>query len=742
MMDFVDEKSPPQKGEFEYKRSTLHDYGKIFSREKISKYSIKIKSILDNIYNDTTNKIGEGIVLVYSQYIDSGLVPMALALEEMGFTRYGDNAKPLFKTKPSEGVDVRTMKVPEDKKKYMPARYAMITGDPRLSPNNDFEIKGLTGEDNQEGHKIKVVLISKAGSEGIDLKFIRQVHILEPWYNMNRIEQIIGRAVRNFSHKDLPFEKRNVEIFMYGTILGNNEEEAADLYVYRVAEYKAIQMGKVSRVLKETAVDCIINHDQTHFTQEILSSRLKEKITQILSNGTTLHDFQIGDSPYSPACDYMAHCSYSCKPDKEIDETQLNEDTYNEAFIIVNSEKILQKIRLLMKEHFFYKKDVLLKAIRTPKEYPYVQIYSALTQLIEDENEFITDKYERNGRLVNIGDYYLFQPLELHNKQLSIFDRSVPIDYKHEMIQFKINQEIAKPVIDKRNIQAIQMDEEVIEGQTEEQGKKIMEEMKIQFEISKEFTKEKKVPRGDDNWYKHCGIVMKKMAKEYPESSKYLIEMLVAHMMELLLYQEKIDVMNYLYSLNTIASGTFLWFAKEYFEKNTIVTPHFKAMILYQWKERQIMILDDKNQWILAEPEDERELANSKETKQLLQFKQEDYNTIVGFLGYEKNNNYLIFKTKDLSSKRDTGARCDEAGKEKTMKKINDILGETKYTPESTKAHKDADGNIVSESIGHNELCVLQEFLLRLFDKIQKNEKKWFLTPELALYFKLYTVNK
>jgi hypothetical protein len=39
---------------------------------------------------------------------------------------------------------------------------------------------------------------------------------------MNRIEQIIGRAVRNFSHKDLPFEKRNVEIFMYGTILGNN----------------------------------------------------------------------------------------------------------------------------------------------------------------------------------------------------------------------------------------------------------------------------------------------------------------------------------------------------------------------------------------------------------------------------------------------------------------------------------------------------------------------------------------
>ena len=190
------------------------------------------------------------------------------------------------------------MKTPEDKKNFMPARYAMITGETRLSPNNDYEVKGLTDDANKDGHKVKVVLISKAGSEGIDLKFIRQVHILEPWYNMNRIEQIIGRAVRNLSHKDLPFEKRNVEIFMHGTILGNNQEEAADLYVYRVAEYKAIQIGKVTRVLKETAVDCIINHDQTNFTQKILNENLKEPITQKLSTGEVLKDFKIGDAPF------------------------------------------------------------------------------------------------------------------------------------------------------------------------------------------------------------------------------------------------------------------------------------------------------------------------------------------------------------------------------------------------------------------------------------------------------------
>ena len=737
MMNYIDEKSPPVKGDFEYKKSTLDSYGKIFSRQEIGKYSSKIKSILDNIVNPENNKVSDGVILIYSQYIDSGLIPMALALEEMGFTRYGQNVKPLFKNKPSEVVDVRTMEPPEDKKNFMPARYAMITGETRLSPNNDFEVKGLTGEDNKDGNKIKVVLISKAGSEGIDFKFIRQVHILEPWYNMNRIEQIIGRAVRNFSHKDLPFEKRNVEIFMYGTILGDNKEEAADLYVYRVAEYKAIQIGKVTRVLKETAVDCIINHEQTNFTQENISKQLKAPIKQILSNGMELDNFKIGDAPFSPACDYMAQCNYDCRPDKDVDIKDLNKDTYNENFIVVNSEKILQRIRMLMKESYFYKKDVLIRSIRTPKEYPYVQIYSALTQLIEDENEFITDKYGRNGRLVNIGDYYLFQPVELRDKNASIFDRSTPIDYKHEMINFEIKQNIVKPVIDKRNLNKIVIEEE---EESFPEGNRLIDEMKVNFDISRDFTKQTKVPRGDDNWYKHCGIVMRKMSKEYPESKEYIINYLVAHMIELLLFDEKLEVMNYLYSLEHIKKGTFEWLAKEYFEMNSITTRNFTAFIMYKLNKRMIMILNKSNKWVEAEPEDQREIASSKEAKEYLTMKPEDYNRIVGFIGYEKSNRYLVFKTKDMLSKRDTGARCDEAGKVKTLQKLNEIVGETKYTNENTKAEKDEDGNIIREAVGHVELCVLQEFILRFFNTIKRDDKKWFLTPEMAIWHKLYTV--
>jgi superfamily II DNA or RNA helicase len=733
VMNFIDEKSPPQKGNFEYKKSTIDNYGKIFSRDLIGNYSIKIKSILDNILNPENNKVSEGIILIYSQYIDGGLIPMALALEEMGFTRYGVNSKPLFKNKPTEIIDVRTMKKPGDKKNFLPARYSMITGDPRLSPDNDYEIKGLTNEDNKDGNKVKVVLISKAGSEGVDFKYIRQVHILEPWYNMNRIEQIIGRAVRNFSHKDLPFEKRNVQIFMYGTILENNNEESADLYVYRVAEYKAIQIGKVSRVLKETAVDCIVNHEQTNFTQEIMSENLNVPIKQELSDGLILNDFKIGDAPFSPSCDYMATCNYSCRPDAKIDENNLNEDTYNESFILMNSEKILQKIRMLMKENFFYKKDILLTAIRTPKEYPYIQIFAALTQLIEDKNEFITDKYGRNGRLVNIGEYYLFQPLEITDKNISIFDRSVPIDYKNNSIEFEFKEDIVKEK--NKIIDNIQPDTDNVKG------KNLLDEMSLNLNISKEYTNQTKVPRGDDNWYKHCGIVMRKMSKEYPECKEFLLDYLVAHMIELLLYNDKLELMNYVYSLNKITQGTIEWYVKDYFEKNSILTDNFNAFVMYNLNKRIIVILNENNKWVEAEPEDEREIAMSKDAKKFLNIPIDNFNKIIGFIGYEKNNKYLIFKTKDMTSKRDTGARCDEAGKDKTLQKLNVILGETKYTNENTKILKDKDGNVIREAIGHIELCVLQEFILRFFNTIKKDNKIWFIKPELALWYKIYSIN-
>ena len=201
--------------------------------------------------------------------------------------------------------------------------------------------------------------------------------------------------------------------------------------------------------------------------------------------------------------------------------------------------------------------------------------------------------------------------------------------------------------------------------------------------------------------------------------------------------------MNHLYSLESISQDSFERYAKNYFEKNTISTKDFTAFITYKLNKRMIMILNNKNKWVEASPEDQREIASSKETKEFLAFNVTDYNTIVGFIGYEKGNKDLAFKTKNMTSKRDTGARCDQATKNKNLAKLNEIIGESKYTIDSTKAIKDEDGNVIQEAMGNVELCVLEEFILRFFNEYPENGrdgKKWFLTPEMAIWHKLYTI--
>ena len=69
------------------------------------------------------------------------------------------------------------------------------------------------------GEIIKILMITASGAEGINLKNTRFVHIVEPYWHMVRIEQVIGRARRICSHEELPVELRNIKVFLYLSIL-------------------------------------------------------------------------------------------------------------------------------------------------------------------------------------------------------------------------------------------------------------------------------------------------------------------------------------------------------------------------------------------------------------------------------------------------------------------------------------------------------------------------------------------
>jgi hypothetical protein len=404
-------------------------------------------------------KSSEGIVLIYSQYIDGGVVPMALALEEMGLSRYSHGLqgrhRHLFKKAPCPAIDALEMKPrPEiaDPASFQPAQYIMITGDKGLSPSNTEDVKYATNRDNVNGAKVKVIIISKAGSEGLDFKTIRQIHILEPWFNMNRIEQIIGRGVRNLSHCALPFPKRNVQIYLHATVIDGSEEEAADLYLYRLAEKKAVQIGKVTRLLKESAADCILNIGQTNFTATKLSAlaanqnirlQLSTKLDSDSSSSSVPRevDFQIGDLEGSELCDYMS-CDFQCKPRLTKEHRSNLEEhassSYTESNVESNMYYIIGRIKDLYREHHAYTLDQIRSAINAVRIYPIAQIYFVLSRFVKNRNMVLFDKFGRFGYLINRGKFYEFQPIEITDERVSIYERSVPVEYKRGNILLEL----------------------------------------------------------------------------------------------------------------------------------------------------------------------------------------------------------------------------------------------------------------------------------------------------------------
>jgi len=71
---------------------------------------------------------------------------------------------------------------------------------------------------------------------------------------MSRVLQIIGRAIRFCSHKDLPKMQRNVEVYLY--LATRQKENTIDQYIWSLAKEKNKLIEQFEISLKESAVDC------------------------------------------------------------------------------------------------------------------------------------------------------------------------------------------------------------------------------------------------------------------------------------------------------------------------------------------------------------------------------------------------------------------------------------------------------------------------------------------------------
>ena len=218
-------------------RSYKYNGEQFLAPSKVSLYSSKFGLIMSTIQST------KGIVFVYSNVVESGAQLFAMCLEEHGFEPYSGN-RLLSETS-------------GETKRGSAGKYVLFTSD-----ITDSDIKkalvALKRPENADGSDIRVVIASPKVSEGVDFRNVRQIHVLDPWFNMSRIEQVLGRGMRTCSHSGLPFEEQNCTVYLHVCRYPEpSTKETVDEYIYRTfVEEKAVRIAKVKRAVMESAMDC------------------------------------------------------------------------------------------------------------------------------------------------------------------------------------------------------------------------------------------------------------------------------------------------------------------------------------------------------------------------------------------------------------------------------------------------------------------------------------------------------
>lgn len=253
------------------------DYLVMDEEQKLLKYSPKYNTLLSNL------ELSEGLSFIYTEYKTlEGIAVLKIVLKANGYCE--------FKLKKVDGeylLDIEECDISKPK-------FAFWGDDVEMSDlirkiyNNDLEDIPLKlkeqvlalGKDNLHGEIIKVLMTTKTGAEGIDLHNVRQVHIIEPYWNPVRLQQVEGRAVRVNSHKQLPKEERKVDIYTYisvarpeqlksdKNIQNDFKGKTSDEILYEISQRKLKLMKDILKMIKESSIDCSLNIEDTYEAED------------------------------------------------------------------------------------------------------------------------------------------------------------------------------------------------------------------------------------------------------------------------------------------------------------------------------------------------------------------------------------------------------------------------------------------------------------------------------------------
>ena len=396
---------------------------------ELAQYSPKFQFLINRI------RSAEGCIFAYTRFVGAGALPLALALEANGYSAYGRKTGLLANGIQAPGGKQCALCPRKEKEhgssnhQFTPAYYGILTGDIAISPRNEQTIRAQREFDNSDGGKMKIIIGSQIAGEGVDLRFVRETHVIDSWFHLNRTEQILGRAIRFLSHCALPKEKRNNTVYLYAAQLpgeGATIKETADLYSYRIGFKKAVLVGRVTREMKQSAVDCNLN-------KNAIIIRGQDPVVEIDAQGKERRDVDINDMPFTAVCDWIETCEYECKPKINIKDLTLDDSTYDEFSARWRVNKMKERLRSLFDEQAFYQSEDLWNLF---SDIPRLATVDLLTDVIDNKN-FQVSHNGLKGYIRYCNGYYIFQP--------NVYaDLTIPLAIR--VAKFPIKRDLFAPV--------------------------------------------------------------------------------------------------------------------------------------------------------------------------------------------------------------------------------------------------------------------------------------------------------
>jgi SNF2 family DNA or RNA helicase len=208
--------------------NVYHPDGKDIDYSNIEEYSPKIAKIGSRLKPGTKT-------IIYSNFVQAGIVPMSEYLEHIGYKRY----TPGTDTSGQDSIN---------------GYYGIYTGD--VKPEDRT---ATLNEYNNPNSPLTILLISSSGAEGLSSKGTRVVHVMEPYWNIERLLQVYARAVRYKSHEHLPEKERNVQIYLYLAVAPKDTkttELSTDMNMFTQSVKKYEMNAQMTKLVASVAVDC------------------------------------------------------------------------------------------------------------------------------------------------------------------------------------------------------------------------------------------------------------------------------------------------------------------------------------------------------------------------------------------------------------------------------------------------------------------------------------------------------